>query len=124
MANALDCFLSSPPNVPTRCRFISKTKKNYMLSTSYPSKTMIATDSTIVLNSTVYDPKEIITCVRESTLPEHTKDVICKIVTDEEHFKTYQPDKFDVHFATKKCDSIFHIATNNQSDKCLCIIIE
>jgi len=102
------------------------TLKTHMVSSSYPNKTMIEiTDATLILNMPVYDTNDIVTFVRASTLSESTKKTICNIVMDEEHYRTYSPDKFDVHFTNKKMTSLFHISNSSVSqEKCLAVIIE
>ena len=100
--------------------------KNYMLSSSYPKPSMVTVnDKTVVMSVSVYNPNDITAFVESTNLPDTTKHAICEIVTDDDHFKTYSPDKFNVHFTNKTMDSLLCI-TNATAlpDVCLAVVVE
>lgn len=106
--------------------FHKPTPKSYMVSSSYPKTSMVTmNDKTAVMSVTTYNPSDIVAFVESTTLPDAAKHKICEIVKDDDHFKTYSPDKFNVHFINKTMDSLLCITNATAlTDVCLAVVIE
>lgn len=100
---------------------------HHMIRSTYPKKEMInVTDKTVKFTVGTYDVTDLKKTVGESTLSDTNKKTISEILSDEAYRKEFSPDKFNVHFTNRHCDSILEIDNTSlpKSDVCLAVVIE